>query len=405
MPVAPAKPRRESGSARATLRARLEARREEIEVAAATRVSAIEDPDTVSDPTYAESLQAAVRTALAYGLETLECDEGQEPPIPVELLAQAHLAARNGISLDTVLRRYFAGYSLLGFFLIEEASRDGLMDPLDLQRLVVTRAGTFDRLIAAIGEAHAREIELSGSALGDRQAERIERLLEGELLDTSDISYDFDRWHLGLALVERMAAEPLLRDLTLLLDCRLLTLPGAEGTLWAWLGSRRRLETSAALDALASCDGVESPIAVGEPGEGLLGWRLTHRQAAAALALAKRGTESFVTYGDVALMASVAQDSLLTASLRAMYLTPLEGERDGGERLRRTLRSYFTANRNVSSAAAELGVSRRTVSNRLQRVEELIGPIHRSLAELETALRLDILDRSVGSQDGTKYRA
>ena len=30
------------------------------------------------------------------------------------MLAQARSAARNGVSLDTVLRRYFAGYSLLG---------------------------------------------------------------------------------------------------------------------------------------------------------------------------------------------------------------------------------------------------------------------------------------------------
>ena len=50
----------------------------------------------------------------------------REAPVPVALLAQARLAARVGVSLDAVLRRYFAGYTLLGDFLIEEARALGL---------------------------------------------------------------------------------------------------------------------------------------------------------------------------------------------------------------------------------------------------------------------------------------
>jgi hypothetical protein len=46
------------------------------------------------------------------------------------LLVQARLAARSDVSLDIVLRRYFAGYSLLGDFLVGEADRLGWPTPL-----------------------------------------------------------------------------------------------------------------------------------------------------------------------------------------------------------------------------------------------------------------------------------
>ena len=58
-----------------------------------------------------------------------------------------------------------------------------------------------------------------------------------------------------------------------------------------------------------------------------------------------------------------------------------------------TLRAYFEAARNMSSAAAILGVSRRTVATRLAAVEERLGgPLDAIGAELEIALRLDQLD-------------
>ena len=83
------------------------------------------------------------------------------------------------------------------------------------------------------------------------------------------------------------------------------------------------------------------------------------------------------------------QDDLLATSLHQLYLEPLEGERDGGKVARETLRAYFAAERNVSSAAAALGVNRNTVTSRLRAIEATVG---RSLAfcgsELEAALRL-----------------
>jgi DNA-binding PucR family transcriptional regulator len=61
---------------------------------------------------------------------------------------------------------------------------------------------------------------------------------------------------------------------------------------------------------------------------------------------------------------------------------------------RRTLRAYFAAERNVSSAAAALGVRRQTITSRLHVIEERLG---RSLGvyatELDAALRLACLEK------------
>jgi DNA-binding PucR family transcriptional regulator len=136
-------------------------------------------------------------------------------------------------------------------------------------------------------------------------------------------------------------------------------------------------------------------LVVGEAAEGIEGWRLTHRQALAALPVVLRGRQTFTRYADVSLIASMLRDDILTSSLRELYLDPLTSERDGGATLRRTLRAYFSSERNVSSTAAVLGVSRKTVTNRLHVVDERLGrPLSACTAEMEAALRLQQVNGS-----------
>jgi len=55
----------------------------------------------------------------------------------------------------------------------------------------------------------------------------------------------------------------------------------------------------------------------------------------------------------------------------------------------------FRVERNVSSTAAALGVSRQTVSNRLRTIEErLARPLSDCAAEVDAALRLEELGHS-----------
>jgi DNA-binding PucR family transcriptional regulator len=374
---------------RTALAARLRERLAEIQGAIATRVYSISDPRNVADPSYLQGLNGALAAAIEYRLGVLEAGERAAPPIPTALLGQARLDARDGVSLDTVLRRYFAGNVLFGDFLVNEAERAEVPSSA-LRSLLATQATVGDRLIAAVSAEYAREAENRPTSPAERRRETVKRLLAGELVDHSELGYELDGHHLAL-MAKGEGAEELIRDLAGAVDRRLLAVQREEEPTWAcWLGGRRQLTSEAALAALPG----EIPqgvfVTVGEPGEGLGGWRFSHRQAKAALTIVERRGQPLVRYADVALLAAIAGDDLIASSLRQLYLAPLERARDGGKVARETLRAYFEAERNVSSTAAALGVDRRTVRNRLGAIEDLLGrPLKGTEADLEIALRLD----------------
>jgi hypothetical protein len=306
------------------------------------------------------------------------------------LLAQARLAARNGINLDTILRRYFAGYTLLGDFLMQEAEDGGLLGGSALKRLLRVQAALFDRLIAAVTEEYTRESEGRLDTVEQCRAERVERLLAGELLDTSEFASEFDAHHLGVIAAGLGVAEPNPRPRQ---GAR--SSPPAHssqrGNHWAWLGTRRPLDVEELVRHLTQSWPAQVSLAIGESGQGLAGWRLTHQQARAALPIALRSPESFVRYTDVALRLDAPRRRPRHLDARALPRSALKGAR-WRRRAAATLRAYFTAERNVSSAAAALGVSRQTVINRLRAIEErLARPVGSCAAEMDAALRLEDL--------------
>jgi PucR-like helix-turn-helix protein/diguanylate cyclase with GGDEF domain len=394
-------PQRSSERVGDGLHTRLLARHSEIETALLTRVLAVSGRSPTEDPEYAEGLRAATIAALDHCLTALELGEERSPPPPPGMLAQARLAGRSGVSLDTVLRRLFAGHALIADFLVEEAGRAGL-SPSATQRLLRIQANVFDRLVVAVSEEHARESEGRLRSAQQRNAERVERLLAGELLDASELSYDFEGHHRGM-IAQGQGALEAVHETAAGLDCLLLSVPRAEGAVWAWLGSRRPLEPSELGKRLTERWPSELALALGEPTSGMGGWRLTHRQAKAALPVALRSPGPPTRYAEVALLAAIVKDDLLSTSLRELYLVPLQNERDGGEVSRKTLRAYFAAECNVSSAAAVLGVSRQTVAKRLRLIEGRIGrTLSACAADLDAALRLHDLDRMIESRQTTQ---
>jgi hypothetical protein len=369
---------------------RLQARRPELEQTVLARVNSVGDPSPVGDPEYALGLKAAVNAAVSYGLSAIEGGGSRAEPVPHELLAQARRAARSGVGLDTVLRRYVAGHALLGDYFLQAAEGDERLQGAPLQHLLRAEAVLFDRLVVAVTEEYAEEAKAQLHTSEHRRAGRVKRLLAGDLVEAPELGYELDAWHLAI-----VAAGPgmgdAIRELATSLDRRLLLVrPGGE-VVWAWLGGRGKL-AGADVIRLASSGSWSGPLALGEPAEGIAGWRLSHRQARAAMPIARGAASGAVCYGDVALLASTMQDDLLAASLRQLYVAPLAAGGDDGATMRETLHAYFAAGRNASSAAASLGVSRQTVSIRLRSAEGRIGrPLDRCGAELETALRLQEL--------------
>lgn len=385
------------GRIRAEVSARLEARRPEIEEAILARLYAVSNPLADGDAEYLAGLRAAVTAAVDYGLAGIERGDERSGSVPAAMLAQARQAASARVSLETVLRRYFAGYTVMADFLMEECRhKDGLaISATLLHRLQKQQAALFDRLVTTVSAEYRHEAEHAMRTLGQRLTERVKRLLAGELVDTAELDYDFDAWHLGMiasasASASGAGAELQLRELAASLGRSLLLVDGGGHTLWAWLGGTRRVSATE-ITRLASIEWpADVSLAFGEPRQGIRGWRLTHRQAQAAMTVALRRPRLLTSYADVALLVPILRDDDLVAFLAETYLAPLSMERSGGETLRKTLRAYFAANRQVSSTAAALAVTRQTVTNRLRAVERCLDrPLHSCGAEMEAALQLE----------------
>jgi PucR C-terminal helix-turn-helix domain len=379
----------------------LRARRAVLEDELLARVHAISDSTQVSEQEYVIRLGTAVKVGVDYAFDAMRaCDVGGRlPPVPTQLLVQAHLAARNEVSLDTVLRRYCSGNSIVVDALLDEAERAGLSQG-ELKPLLGGLAAGLDSVLECISDEYAREVRSRPRGGGQRQVELVKGLLAGERAAAPELKYGFDGWHVGFVCA---APEPsaIARELVSEVDRALLVVSPAPEVCWAWMGGRRDFADAelGALLATACATKDATYVAFGEPAKGTAGWRLTHRQAASALPLARRSPRRVSRYSEVSLITSAIKDELLARSLRQLFLEPLEEDRDRGRIAKQTLRAYFETSRNVSSTAAALGVSRRTVAKRLAAIEQRIGrPLDKFAAEIQTAIRLEEFEGSERAQ-------
>lgn len=378
---------------------RLRSRRQEIEEAIFARISdAAFGSVGGRDAEYVAGLRAAVAAAVEFSLVRIEQREASTPPMPAAAIEQARRAARLGVSLDTVLRRYIAGNALLADFIMAEADRSGFPGNEATLQNHLRRMLTplFERLMALIGKEYNDEVERAGRSPEQRRTELVLKLLAGgqpEAADLAKLDYDLNAWHLGVIATGERALGAF-RCVQTALGHELLAVSRGERTLWVWFGGRRK-PTIADVKRLS----IERPTGVslvtGEPRRGIEGWRLTHQEAQAGLLVALRKPPGLTRSTDVLLEAAVLQSKTLATSLLETFLLPLDDLRNHGQTARDTLRAYFEAKRNISSTANRLGVVRNTVESRLREIEERLGrPLHTCSAQLEVALRLEAMDGS-----------
>jgi hypothetical protein len=380
---------------------RLRSRRQEIEEAIFARIS---DPAFGSvgdrDAEYVAGLRTAVAAAVELSLARIEQREPLTPPMPAAAIEQARRAARLGVSLDTVLRRYIAGNALLADFIMAEADRSGFPGNEATLQNHLRRMLTplFERLMALIGKAYNDEVEQAGRSPEQRRTELVLKLLAGgqpAAADLAKLDYDLNAWHVGVIATGERDLEAFRRVKTAL-GYELLVVSRGERTLWVWFGGRRK-PTAADVKRLS----IERPpgvsLVTGEPRRGIEGWRLTHQEAQVGLLVALRKPPGLTRSTDVLLEAAVLQSKTLATSLFETFLLPLDDLRNHGQTARDTLRAYFESKRNISSTANRLGVVRNTVESRLREIEEMLGrPLHTCSAQLEVALRLEAMDGTAG---------
>jgi hypothetical protein len=369
----------------------LRARLPEIERAILARVRSLTEHDEDEDPAYLVGMRGAVSAAVAYGIEGIEKGLDRPAEAPPATVSQARRAAREGISLDIVLRRFAAGSKILEeFVLVEGADVPGAV----LREVLVDQGVEVDRLMAKVADAYGDEIDRLARSPGQREAARIAGLVQSDSpVAPHDFDFDFDLWHVG-AIFRGESAKRTARWVADCFGYRLLCAERDEKTVWAWLSSPRQTAAEDVGRLLVENMPDELTAAIGESRSGVEGWRLTHREARMALQVMLFRPRRLTRGRDVVLLAGILTNETLVRSLLDNYLAPLEGNRSFNASLLDTLRAYFAVGGNAAAAAATLGVTRHTVQRRIRAIEQILGrPIHACYSELVVALQLvDLID-------------
>jgi PucR C-terminal helix-turn-helix domain len=368
---------------RTSLASRLRLRRRDVE--SAVRAHAESRPtEHASAEEYDAGRGPAAIALLDHCLTGIEQADGCAPVLPYAAIVQAHRAARGGISLDSVLIEYAAGHELLTDLLIDEAAD---LPKNALRAIVRGRRELFEGAMESLAAEYRQERDRIDGLPEQHKADLAKRLLSGSPVSSHELDYELGAWHLGVIMLGAGAPRQA-RRIGERLGCHLLAVSPAPDVLWAWLGGTNRLSAELLL-ATPTSDAPRVPMAIGEPGEDIQGWRATHQQAKEASRLLTPGAPT-ARFADVLLLAAVLADRTVATGLTDLYLAPLTSQPDGGAVALSTLRAFFASGHNVRAAAAALGVDRNTVRSRLDRIERRLGyPLHTRQAELEIAMRLE----------------
>jgi DNA-binding PucR family transcriptional regulator len=323
---------------------------------------------------------------------------------PTVAVEYARRLAQRGTPLTALLRAYRLGHARLSDWLLTElAEHTGDAEIVTATALSLTRivAGYLDQtseeLVAAYGQEREHWLRNRNAA----RAARIGDLLSGKRVSVSAaeaaLGGRLRQYHVGLvcwtAVVDSItrlehAISHVAAEVAVSGDP--LFLPRDESSAWAWLplGIRDRFDAGT-----AGLDGVDGDLhfAFGDAAQGVTGFRLTHRQALAAqaVALAAGRAPRVVTFEEVAPVAMMLGSAEL---LRAWVLATLGGlaaDDVHHARLRDTLLVFLQSGRSYKAAAERLTLHKNTVQYRIGKAEESLGRrAGENRQDLELALRV-----------------
>jgi len=387
------------GNLRPVIVERLRVARPGLDEAIHAHVREVAPAHAGEDLYYEAGQYAAVAESISFGLDALDPANDSAEPVPPAPLAQARRAARFGVPLEILLRRYHAGQARLLAAVEAEMEQVGLGDPRVAIAMVFILQDCANRLTAEVTREYEREIT-AAHAPSPHLAETVERLLAGVSLDSSRLKYRMDGvWHLCMFAVGD-ASRRAVGTLAAALNCELLNVPQSESLMLAWFGGFRPI-AAADLERVSLGPARQGVIlAASEPCRNFEGWRRTYRQAQAALRIALLEQKQITLYSEVAWLTPWIADPALARDLIAIYLGPLNNMRDGGVSARETLRAYFHADGQLEVAAKALEVHRHTLTRRLDTIERQLGyPPHERHAGLALAMRLEVLLASLSSAE------
>lgn len=346
------------------------------------------DPLSGQDAEYAVGQREAITAALDCALGALAHDPGRESSAPA-IVAQARRSARHAVSLETVIGLYVAGRELLGDLVAGEAEHHSAEEARQAQTVL---GELLQRLVPVVARAHRTETERLHRSPQQRRAGLLRKLLNGEHVDATRVGYDFSGWHTGLIATGPSADTAASRLAKGLGQMDALSIEHDDIAAWGWLSGPRPLPAKE-IEQYVLASGLPGvALTLGDPGSGVAGWRMTHRQAQEAHRVALLVPQPVTTYSDVGLLAPWAADRAAAAAFVQTHLGPLAELKGGGTEARAVLREVFKARLQIAPAASALKVHRGTLRDRLSRIERHLGfPVASRQAELEVALRLEAL--------------
>ena len=338
----------------------------------------------------ASSVHSNVGTCLQVMQHQIDLSAVQAPAAALEYTRRR---AQRGTPLTALLRAYRLGHACFSDWFLKELARqanDAQMitaATLSMSKIV---AGYVDQTSEEIVAAYTRERENWLRNRSAARAARIRDLLSGERINASvteaTLSYRLRQYHVGVvcwagdtaAAVDNITRlEHAISHVAGKAACSgdPVFLPRDVSSAWAWLPLGIRDTFDAAGASTVGVDG-DIHFAFGDAAKGTAGFRLTHRQAIAAQAVALAAGSPpprAVAFSEVAPVAMMLGSADL---LRAWVLSTLAGLAADDEhhaRLRGTLLVFLQTGGSYKTTAERLMLHKNTVQYRIRKAEESLG--------------------------------
>lgn len=351
------------------------------------------------DHAAAEQLHSSIRQNVR-NLHSILIGTAGVSEVPVtELLTFARLQAGLGVPQKDMQRSYRISYFTQWRAWQGHLAGRGAGPEVEAQvsRAVLTYQ---DYVATQVAEVHGAFYDALSRSRDHARQMLLRELCTGSFEPTASdwvlLGYDIDRWHRAVVLPagDEAAAERLRRRVrTERRDAEIVSQPFATRGTELWIGLPGAWSEAADADldgALAEAGLIAS---VGEPGQGLEGFRRTHQMATAVQHLRNRYRGSVpqpgvVRHRDVQLELLLLQNEAGARDLVERVLGPLAAGNEAARRLRETLLVWFRVG-TLKLAAAELGYHEHTIRNRVLKAQELLGPgVRERSLELQVAVRL-----------------
>lgn len=330
---------------------------------------------------------------------------------PAAAMEYARRLAQRGTPVIDLIRAYYLGQTAILDHALTLATR--LADDPELLGGMMSKAltGTFafiDRVTRQVVSAYQEERDrwlLNRSAV---RAARVRELLggDGQELDAVESALGYRLRGTHLAMIVWHAVEPTqgnalgsLESVTAVLAEGLpttgqpLLVPADERCAWVWFPLEKAVLPEEA-DVRRVLEKVEPTVrlVLGDPGEGIEGFRRSHRQAGRVHTLstaAGEQCERALTFRDVGALALMTSDIAATRSWVADILGELATDDEQHERLRETLLVFLETGGSYTAAAAKLTMHKNSVQYRVRKAEETLGrAVTDNRLDVELALKL-----------------